>query len=116
LLHHLHLQVTLANLHIIFHLFLQEKDEAGCHLCGSGVPYYRGQDWGDEDVCHHESKEKEGARGLGDAVDAYAASAVTPTNKTNFDEDIATGIAFGKFLLPTLPILQGPGPYLGTMG
>ncbi len=76
----------------------------------------RGQYWGDEDVCHHESKEKEGARGLGDAVDAYAASAVTPTNKTNFDEDIATGIAFGKFLLPTLPILQGPGPYLGLMG
>ncbi len=74
------------------------------------------QDWGDEDVCHHESKEKEGARGLGDAVDAYAASAVTPTNKTNFDEDIATWIAFGKFLLPTLPILQGPGSYLGLMG
>jgi hypothetical protein len=74
------------------------------------------QDWGNEDVCHHESKEKEGARGLGDAADADAASAVTPMNQTNFDEDIATEIAFGKFLLPKLPILQEPGPYLGTMG
>ena len=76
----------------------------------------RGQYLGDEDVCHHESKEKERARGLGDAVDAYAASAVTLMNKTNFDEDIATGIVFGKFLLTTPTFLHGPGPYLGTMG
>jgi protein disulfide-isomerase-like protein len=60
----------------------------------------RGQDWGDEDVCHHDCKEKAGARGLGDAADADAASAVKPLDQTNFDESIATGIVFVKFFLP----------------
>ena len=60
----------------------------------------RGQDWGDEDVCHHDCKEKAGARGLGDAADADAASAVTPLDQTNFDEGIATGLVFVKFFLP----------------
>ncbi len=62
----------------------------------------RGQDWGDEDVCHHDCKEKAGARGLGDAADADAdaANAVKPLDQTNFDESIATGIVFVKFFLP----------------
>ncbi len=42
--------------------------------------------------------------------------AVTPMNQTNFDEDIANGIVLGKFLLTTPPFLQGPGPYLETIG
>jgi thioredoxin domain-containing protein 5 len=58
------------------------------------------QDWGDEDVCHHDCKEKAGARGLGDAADAAAASAVTPLDQTTFDEGIATGLVFVKFFLP----------------
>jgi hypothetical protein len=56
------------------------------------------------------NKEKEEARGFGNAADAYAAIAVTPMNQTNFDEDIATGIVFGKFLLTTPPILPSPSP------
>jgi thioredoxin-like negative regulator of GroEL len=70
----------------------------------------RGQDWGDEDVCHHDCKEKAGARGLGDAADADAASAVTPLDQTNFEEGIATGIVFVKFFLPYFKFCKDLAP------